>query len=129
MNEQILRAINPKRVWLRTHESDSPDASIHRALKEPGFEAPDLFPSGQVFLLSFLITLIEAVHLCGDLVKPFTYLSSERPNLSLQLLPKNQPHSFHFVLGDCHARVFITPVALGQSSMADKTITIVRICF
>ena len=43
-------------------------------LSEPGFEASYLFTDRQVFLLSFLISLIKTINLRGDFVKTFTYL-------------------------------------------------------
>jgi len=45
-------------------------------LSDPGFEASELFPNRQVFLLSFFITLIESVDLRGDFVKtPINFIS------------------------------------------------------
>ena|GEM_PF-4283494 len=71
-------------------------------LSDFGFEASDLFPKRQVFLLSFFITLVESIHLSGDFVKAFTHFISEGPNLSPQLLSQKQPQRFYFVVGDWH---------------------------
>lgn len=62
-----------------------------------GFEASDLFPNEQILLLSFLVTLVKAIHLCGNFVKPFNDLISKRANLRLQFLTKKQTQSFHLV--------------------------------
>ena len=80
-----------------------------------------------VFLLSFFITLVESIHLRGDFVKAFTHLMSERPNLSLQLLPQEHPQSLYFVLRHWHAPLSITPPGLVQQNRVDKKVTNVRI--
>ena len=77
-------------------------------LSDPGFEASELFPNRQVFLLSFFITLIQSVDLRGDFVKTPTNFISKRLNLSLQFLLQKQPQSFHFVFVEWHGR-YISP--------------------
>jgi len=52
------------------------------------FEASQMLTDRQIFLLSFLISPVEAIQLSSDLVKTLIHFTPERPNLGLQLFPQ-----------------------------------------
>lgn len=92
----------------------------YSSLSEPGFEASHLFPDKQIFLLSFLITLVEAIDLRSNFVKTFTNFISKRLELSFQFFANKQTHSFHVVFCKRHADLFITRSTSAQKLFVDK---------